>query len=112
MPIFFYVNSESGHDLKANACPFLFVRVIALLLFNQQFSCVILNVFVFFDGSFGVKHERFCNTHDLLCPAVYVGSADVIMGVHVVSPSFKVGLDLTLNYTILIFFSDSLMSNL
>ncbi len=36
--------------------------------------------------------------------AVYVGSADVIVGVHVVSPSFKVGLDLTLNYTILIFF--------
>lgn len=34
----------------------------------------------------------------------YVGSADVIVGVHVVSPSFKLGLALTLNDTILITF--------
>lgn len=57
-----------------------------------------------FSYSFGVKHESLCNAHDLLCPAVYVGSADVIVGVHVVSPSFKVGLALTLNDTVLMTF--------
>jgi len=86
-----------------------------LLLFNQKvFNCVSLYVFLICDCFFGVKCQRFCNAYDLVCCAIYVGSADVIVGVLVVSASFQLGLALTLNYTVLktpfLFFSSFFQS--